>query len=60
MTGVLSGWETSELTGQFGPPSAGWTVPPGYNVVTQFHIMFDGDAPIDVGYGFEVWIEEFA
>lgn len=57
MSGVLSGWGTKELTGWFGP-STGWTVDPDYdNVVTQFQILFDGDAPL-VGYGFEGWVEE--
>ena len=57
MTGVLSGWGTNVLTGYFGPP-AGFPVGPGYNEQTWFRIMFDGDAPINVGYYFEAWVEQ--
>jgi hypothetical protein len=57
MTDVLTGWGSNTLTGYFGPP-AGFTVGPGYNVQTWFRIMFNGNAPIDVGYYFESWVEQ--
>ena len=57
MTGVLTGWGSATLNGYFGP-STGFPCGVGYNEVTQFRIMFDGNAPIDVGYYFEAWVEQ--
>jgi hypothetical protein len=57
MTNVITGWSSDTLHGYFGPVG-GFECIPGYNEQTLFRIMFDGDAPIDVGYTFEAWVEE--
>jgi hypothetical protein len=57
MTSVLTGYGSNTLTGYFGPP-AGFTVGSPYDVQTWFRIMFNGNAPIDVGYYFEAWVEQ--
>jgi hypothetical protein len=57
MTGVLTGYGSNTLTGYFGPIT-GFPVGPGYDVVSSFRIMFNGNAPINVGYTFEAWVEQ--
>ena len=57
MTGVLTGYGSITLTGYFGPIE-GFTVDPDYNEVSQFRIMLNGNAPINVGYQFAAWVEQ--
>ena len=57
MTGVITGWDSATLHGYFGPVG-GFECGPDYDEQTWFRIMFDGNAPIDVGYTFEVWVEQ--
>jgi hypothetical protein len=45
------------LTGTWGPPS-GFDVGPGYYKVTPFYCMFEGSAPVNMGYHFEAWVEQ--
>jgi len=52
----MTGWESSELTGWFGP-EGGFPVPPGYDVVSYFQVLFDGTAPL-TGYGFQAYAQE--
>ena len=47
---------TGKLTGDFGPPT-GFPCPSDYNVVTQYRILFENDAPL-TGYHFQAWIAE--
>jgi len=56
MSGVLTGWGTTTLTGYFGPRATGFPVGPDYDVVTSFRVMFDVGAPL-AGYGFDAWVE---
>jgi hypothetical protein len=58
MTPVLT-YAGGTVTGYFGNPSTGFIVGPPYDVVASFRIMFDGNAPIDVGYSFVAWVEQF-
>lgn len=57
MTNVITGWGSATLHGYFGPET-GFECVPDYDEATLFRIMFDADAPIDVGYTFEAWVEE--
>ena len=57
MTGVITGWDSDTLSGYFGPV-AGFECGPGYDEQTWFQIMFDGNAPIGVGYSFNAWVEQ--
>jgi len=59
MTGVLTGWGSATLTGYFGPRDTGFPVDPSYDKVTEFRILFNGNAPINVGYSFAAWVEQF-
>jgi len=52
----MSGWGSSQLQGWYGP-AEGFPVSPGYNVDSQFWVLFDGNAPI-CSYGFNAWVEQ--
>jgi len=57
MTAVLTGYGSYTLTGYFGPVT-GFPVGSPYDVVSSFRIMFNGNAPINVGYSFAAWVEQ--
>ncbi|HLE76124.1 MAG TPA: hypothetical protein VI864_08835 [Candidatus Bathyarchaeia archaeon] len=44
------------FTGSWGP-AEGFAVGPGYDVVTHFQYMFEGNAPVDQNYYFSAWVE---
>jgi len=48
-------WDTTVLTGYFGP-SSGFPVVPGYDATTALRFMLNADAPI-IGYNVKVWSE---
>ena len=44
------------FTGYWGP-STGFPVGPGYDEVSHFQYMFEGNAPVNVNYYFSAWVE---
>ena len=57
ITGVITGWDTTMISGHFGPLPDGFECGPGYIETTLFRIMFESNAPL-TSYVFEAWVEE--
>jgi hypothetical protein len=49
-------WNSGKFVGTWGP-AIGFEVGPGYNVLSQFQYKFEGNAPVDVRYYFNAWVE---